>query len=98
MIPAGIWSYDVADQSLPPGCSWSLAILLPSHSALHTDTALIEFLDVRQGDAILVTTPEEKTMLADAGPSGKIVEKLQRRGLSSIDLMVISQQFPARCL
>jgi len=80
--------------------SWllfSLAMLLPAQSNA-TDTALIELLDVSQGDAILVTTPEEKTMLADAGPSGKIVEKLQRRGLSAIDLMVISQQFPARCL
>ena len=66
-----------------------LAILLPS-SSVASDTALIEFLDVGQGDAILVTTPEAKTMLVDAGPSGKIVEKLQRRGLSAIDLMVIS--------
>ena len=78
-------------RSATPWLFLVLAILLPSFSVA-SDTALIEFLDVGQGDAILVTTPEAKTMLVDAGPSGKIVEKLQRRGVSAIDLMVISHR------
>ena len=67
----------------------TLAALLPAPSEA-SNTVLFEFLDVGQGDAILVTTPEGKTILVDAGPSGKIVEKLKQRRLSAIDLMVIS--------
>ena len=54
----------------------TLAALLPVPSEA-SNTVLFEFLDVGQGDAILVTTPEGKTILVDAGPSGKIVEKLK---------------------
>jgi beta-lactamase superfamily II metal-dependent hydrolase len=54
------------------------------------DVARFDILDVGQGDAILVTSPEGKTLLVDAGPSGQVVNLLSERNVSAIDLAVLS--------
>jgi hypothetical protein len=51
---------------------------------------VIDFLDVGQGDSILVRSPEGRTALIDAGPSHDVVALLKQRGVTSIDMVAVS--------
>lgn len=51
----------------------------------------IHFLDVGQGDAVLVQSPTGQNVLYDAGPPGAdIVGHLRRLGVESLDLAIAS--------
>ena len=52
--------------------------------------ALVSFLDVGQGDAILIRSPEGRTALIDAGPNRRVVERIRERGVTSLDLVVVT--------
>ena len=69
---------------------WLIIALGPS-PALAQDSAraTVVFLDVGQGDAIVVRSPEGRTVLIDAGP-GNIVAQLRTLGLDTIDLAMAS--------
>lgn len=47
------------------------------------------FLDVRQGDAVLVRTPEGRAILVDGGPdAGAVADQLAVLGIEELDLVV----------
>ena len=54
------------------------------------DPVLITFLNVGQGDAILVRSPEGQTALIDSGPGFDIIPSLIRLGVDTLDLVVAS--------
>ncbi|KPK57033.1 MAG: hypothetical protein AMS21_12005 [Gemmatimonas sp. SG8_38_2] len=54
------------------------------------DVAEIIFLDVGQGDAAIVRSPEGKVALVDSGRDAGILESLRRHGIDSIDIAIAS--------
>lgn len=54
------------------------------------DSVELIFLDVGQGDAVVIRAPEGKVALVDAGPDADIVALLQQHGIDTIDLAVSS--------
>jgi len=60
-------------------------------SPVHAQTLELRFLDVGQGDAALVVTPEGKRVLVDAGPgAAPVVPYLQSHHYDTLDLIVAS--------
>lgn len=80
-----------------PMCKAIFLTLLASNgvfaqSALGSSGRLVlRQLDVDQGDAALITTPEGKTILIDAGHKpGEVAEVIRAAGIDTIDLVVAS--------
>ncbi len=66
----------------PKAAHATTALPIPSDTVLR-----ITFLDVGQGDAVLLQAPEGETALVDAGP-GDVVPLLREIGVERIDLLV----------
>ncbi|WP_188456828.1 ComEC/Rec2 family competence protein [Virgibacillus oceani] len=78
---------------------WTISIALliliiypANYSYSETDESMkVHFIDVGQGDSILIETPNDKTILIDGGPpkSGKlVVEFLKKHHVKNIDLLI----------
>jgi beta-lactamase superfamily II metal-dependent hydrolase len=89
----------VTDVGTKAGLSTLVIILLATAAPTDTsnlvggkaDDVTIEFLEVGQGDAAIITTAEERHVLIDAGPSADgVASLLRRRGIDTLDLVVAS--------
>ena len=91
MSPAGSPQQDSAASSQQDSSASSQSDTgAPSATAQTSTNVTIKFIDVGQGEAILIALPE-KTVLIDAGPTGsapKIAQVLQELGRNKIDYLV----------
>ena len=78
------------EMAVPGAVVPSEAEPFPSALPAQEDPVLITFLDVGQGDAILVRSPEGQTALIDSGPGFDIIPSLTRLGVDTLDLLVAS--------
>ena len=91
MSPAGSPQQGSAASSQPDSSTPSQSDTgAPSATTQTSANVTIKFIDVGQGEAILIALPE-KTVLIDAGPTGsapKIAQVLQELGRDKIDYLV----------
>ena len=91
VAPAGSPQQDSAASSQPDSSAASQSDTgAPSTTTQTSTNVTIKFIDVGQGEAILIALPE-KTVLIDAGPTGsapKIAQVLQELGRNKIDYLV----------
>ena len=72
-----------------------LVVLLPSSPARAAGTLRVDFIDVGQGDAALVTSPAGKTVLIDGGPhrsAPALTRFLRARIHGPLDLILLSHR------
>lgn len=69
-----------------------VCLLFPNSTYSEVEMGMnVHFIDVGQGDSILIETPTNKTILIDGGPpeaGNKVVSYLNDRGVNTIDLII----------
>jgi competence protein ComEC len=62
-----------------------------SNEIIENEGMVVEFLDVGQGDSILITLATGEVMLIDTGTdSADVLSMLQKRGVEKIDVMILT--------
>ena len=77
------------------GALLAIAALLASQPAWAAETLRLDFIDVGQGDAALVTSPTGKTVLIDGGPrksSGALLAFLSSHTHGPLDLILLTHR------
>lgn len=62
----------------------------PAAAAQTPDRVEVLFLDVGQGDATVIRSPEGTVALVDAGPDSSVVQLLRRHDISVVDVVIAS--------
>ncbi|KUO52330.1 MAG: hypothetical protein APF76_04660 [Desulfitibacter sp. BRH_c19] len=92
LVPLRFVSEALGDDVVWEGATSTIKITSASPPQSGSDKELqVHFIDVGQGDAILVLSPNGSTMLIDAGPrtaGQKIVSYLKAAGITTIDKLV----------
>ncbi len=71
--------------------SWTAAAVEATTGASQAGHLTIRFLDVGQGDGVLIQLPDGKTVLVDGGaPHGDADDQLRQLGVTRIDLLIAS--------
>src|SRR5699024_3951709 len=58
-----------------------------------TEEMHVHFIDVGQGDSILIETPSEKSILIDGGPpeaGQKVIAYLNEKDIDQLDLLIVT--------
>ncbi len=63
-------------------CFWTTA------AAQSPDRVELLFLDVDQGDAIVIRSPEGNVALIDAGPDDETLDQLRQHGIEAVDIAI----------
>ena len=73
-------------------CWIGLSLGASGQLCAQSDSALVlRQLDVGQGDAAIIRTPEGKTIVIDAGPDGfRVAQALRTLGVDTVDLLIAS--------
>lgn len=74
----------------------TLAAIVRSATASHVEHPRLTFLDVGQGDAIVIRSGS-RTILVDGGMDARIVPMLADRGVRRIDTVVLTHAHPDHC-
>ncbi|MBI5204688.1 MAG: MBL fold metallo-hydrolase [Nitrospirae bacterium] len=72
-------------------------ILIFCHAPVQAESLKFFFLDVGEGDAIYIETPDTQRILIDTGNiiSGyKVVQFLKKRGIKKLDILIITHPHP----
>jgi len=78
-----------------PALAAGLALLALGLRELPRGRLVVTFLSIGQGDAALVEWPDGRRWLVDGGPaSDRVLQYLRRRGIRSLDAVVLSHAHP----